>query len=57
VVDSVADFQQRSLSIISEMRDLSTRNAEDIRIAVEDGKQRIANMVAAGQALPMPDSA
>jgi len=57
LVDSVAEFQQRSLSIISEMRDLSTRNAEDIRIAVEDGKQRIANMVAAGQALPMPDSA
>ncbi len=59
LVDSVADFQQRSLGIISEMRDLSTRNAEDIRIAVEQGKTRIANMVAAGNALalPAPDQA
>lgn len=54
LVDSVAEFQERSLGIISEMRDLSTKNAEDIRIAVEDGKARIANMVAAGKALPMP---
>lgn len=53
LVDSVADFQERSLGIISEMRDLSTANAEEIRTAVEHGKQRIANMVKAGKAMPL----
>ena len=57
LVDSVTDFQERSLGIISEMRDLSTRNAEDIRTAVEDGKQRIASMVEAGKALPLSNPA
>lgn len=56
LVDSVADFQQKSLGIINEMRELSTKNAEDIRVAVEDGKKRISAMVAAGEALPMPDT-
>ena len=53
LVDSVTRFQERSLSIINEMRDLSTRNAEDIRSAVEDGKARIAQLVEDGKALPL----
>lgn len=56
LVDSVTDFQEKSLGIINEMRDLSTKNAEDIRDAVEGGKQRIASMVEAGKALPLTRS-
>lgn len=53
LVDSVTDFQEKSLSIINEMRVLSTKNAADIRDAVEDGKTRIAHMVESGKALPL----
>jgi uncharacterized protein YlxW (UPF0749 family) len=53
LVDSVTDFQEKSLQIISEMRDLSTKNAAEIRDAVEDGKKRIAHMVESGKALPL----
>ncbi|MEN8213161.1 MAG: cell surface protein [Pseudomonadota bacterium] len=53
LVDSVTDFQEKSLSIINEMRELSTKNAEEIRVAVEDGKTRIAHMVESGKALPL----
>ncbi len=44
LVDSVVDFQSRSREIVSEMRTLSTANAEEIRVAVEDGKQRLARL-------------
>ncbi|MBG7602813.1 MAG: cell surface protein [Gammaproteobacteria bacterium] len=53
LVDSVTDFQEKSLLIINEMRELSTKNAEEIRVAVEDGKTRIAHLVESGKALPI----
>jgi hypothetical protein len=53
LVDSVVNFQERSLEIVGEMRKLSTQNSEEIRDAVEEGKRRIARLVAQGQALPL----
>ena len=53
LVDSVVNFQVRSLEIIEEMRRLSTQNADEIRTAVEEGKQRLARLVADGKALPL----
>jgi hypothetical protein len=52
LVDSVVTFQERSLEIVAEMRKLATQNSAEIRDAVEDGKRRIARLVAEGQALP-----
>jgi hypothetical protein len=52
LVDSVVNFQEKSLSIVSEMRQLSTQNSQEIRQAVEDGKRRMAQLVAEGKALP-----
>lgn len=51
LVDSVVNFQTHSVEIIAEMRELSTRNSEEIRSAVEDGKKRIARLAAEGNAL------
>lgn len=51
LVDSVINFQARSVEIIAEMRELSTKNSEEIRDAVEDGKKRIARLAAEGNAL------
>lgn len=56
LVDSVVNFQEKSTQIIAEMRVLSTKNSEEIRDAVEDGKKRIANLVAAGATLEAPKS-
>jgi hypothetical protein len=42
LVESVVSFQERSRAIIEEMRELATRNAEEIRVAVEDGKRRMS---------------
>jgi hypothetical protein len=53
LVDSVVNFQERSQTIIQEMRELSTKNSAEIRDAVEDGKRRIAKLVADGKALPL----
>jgi hypothetical protein len=47
------NFQVHSLEIVEEMRKLSTQNSAEIRDAVEDGKRRIARLVAAGEALPV----
>ena len=44
LVDSVVAYQERSRSIIAEMRVASTRNAEEIRDAVEDGKKRFSDL-------------
>jgi hypothetical protein len=57
LVESVVNYQQRSIEIIEEMRRLSTRNAEEIRVAVEEGKQRLARLVQEGKALPLPPAA
>jgi hypothetical protein len=54
LVTSVVNYQERSREIIDEMRTLSTRNAAEIRDAVEDGKQRLARLVQSGQALSLP---
>jgi hypothetical protein len=52
LVDSVISFQERSTEIIAEMRKLSTQNSAEIREAVEDGKKRMARLIAAGETLP-----
>ena len=51
LVDSVVGFQERSRTIINEMRIASTKNSEEIRDAVEDGKRRLAKLAAEGNAL------
>jgi hypothetical protein len=47
----VINFQEKSRTIINEMRELSTRNSAEIRDAVEDGKRRLAQLAADGNAL------
>ena len=47
------NFQVRSRDIIEEMRVQSTKNAADIRDAVEDGKRRLARLVEQGKAAPL----
>ena len=51
LVDSVVNFQEKSRTIITEMRKLSTENSAEIRDAVEDGKRRLAKLAAEGNAL------
>ena len=46
----MVNFQERSQVIIEEMRKLSTQNSAEIRDAVEDGKKRLAQLVAQGKA-------
>jgi len=53
LVDSVVNYQTRSREIIDEMRQLATKNANDIRDAVEDGKRRLARLVEEGKAPPL----
>ncbi|MCA1299958.1 cell surface protein [Stappia indica] len=51
LVDSVITFQMNSREIIDEMRVMATKNSEEIRDAVEDGKRRLAKLAAEGNAL------
>ena len=51
LLDSVINFQEKSRTIINEMRVASTRNSAEIRDAVEDGKRRLATLAAEGNAL------
>lgn len=51
LVDSVVNFQEKSRTIINEMRVASTKNSAEIRDAVEDGKKRLAQLAADGNAL------
>jgi len=51
LVDSVVNFQEKSRTIINEMRIASTKNSAEIRDAVEDGKKRLATLAAEGNAL------
>ena len=53
LVESVVTFQERSTEIIAEMRKLSTQNSAEIRDAVEQGKKRIARLVADAEQLPV----
>ena len=48
LVDSVVSFQERSQTIIAEMRKAATENSKEIREAVEDGKKRLAHLVETG---------
>ncbi len=57
LVDSVVNFQERSREIINEMRVLATENSKEIRVAVEDGKQRLARLASEGNALVLDLSA
>lgn len=57
LVDSVVSFQEKSRDIIAEMRTLSTKNAEEIRESVEDGKRRLAVLSQEAAALPPPEAA
>lgn len=51
LVDSVVNFQVRTREIITEMRSLATRNSEEIREAVEDGKKRLARLATESESL------
>jgi len=51
LVDSVISFQEHSLGIVAEMRDMATKNSAEIRDAVEAGNRRIARLVTEGKAL------
>ncbi len=51
LVDSVISFQEHSLGIVAEMRDMATKNSTEIRDAVEAGNQRIARLITEGKAL------
>lgn len=53
LVDSVVNYQEQSRSIIAEMRKLSTRNADEIREAVEHGKRQLARLAEQGNALEL----
>ena len=53
LVDSVVNYQERTQAIIAEMRDLSTKNSQEIREAVEDGKRRLTKLVNDGAALAL----
>ena len=52
LVDSVVNYQEHAQTIIEEMRKAATQNSAEIRDAVEDGKRRIAKLIADGKALP-----
>ena len=53
LVDSVVSYQERAQLIIEEMRVASTKNSEEIREAVEDGKRRLTKLVQDGAALAL----
>jgi len=57
LVDSVVNFQEKSRTIINEMRVASTQNSAEIRDAVEDGKKRLAALAADGNALLLESKA
>jgi hypothetical protein len=56
LVDSVVSYQTHSREIIEEMRVAATRNAEEIREAVEDGKRRMARLAEQGKGLAAAQS-
>ena len=52
LVDAVVDYQERSRSIIEEMRDLAARNEAEITAATESGKRRLAALHERAARLP-----
>lgn len=53
LVDSIVSYQERSQQIIAEMRKASTENSKEIRVAVEDGKKRLAELVQSGAGIAL----
>jgi hypothetical protein len=53
LVDSVVNYQERTQTIIAEMRKLATENSAEIREAVEDGKRRLTKLVEEGATLAL----
>jgi hypothetical protein len=51
LVDSVVNWQTRSHELIAEMREMATRNADEIRTAVENGKRQLARLAEEGKGL------
>ena len=51
LVDSVVNFQEKSKALIAEMRELATRNEQEISTAVENSKKRMAELANAGAAI------
>ncbi len=51
LLDSVISFQEKSYALVAEMRELGTRNEQEIRAAVEDGKRRMVQLTTAGKQL------
>jgi hypothetical protein len=49
LLESVINFQEKSRSLIAEMRELSTNNEQEIRQAVEEGKRRMVQLTTAGK--------
>lgn len=57
LVDAVVDFQERSYEVIDEMRELSTKNAEEVTAAVEAGKRRMVALETRAAKLEAPAEA
>jgi hypothetical protein len=57
LVDSVVNWQTKSHEIIEEMRKASTRNAAEIRDAVEESKRKLARLAEQGKGLELTVSA
>ncbi|MGA8019607.1 MAG: hypothetical protein WCA42_12115 [Desulfobacterales bacterium] len=51
LVDSVVNFQEKSKALIAEMRELATRNEQEISAAVENSKKRMAELANVGAAI------
>ncbi|MCA8965556.1 MAG: cell surface protein, partial [Planctomycetes bacterium] len=54
LVDAVVSYQERSYQIIDEMRELSTRNEQELTAATEAGKRRMVALQDRVAALPAP---
>lgn len=53
LVDAVINFQEKSHTIISEMRALSSKNEQELSEAVEDGKRRFVALQTQAAAAPV----
>jgi hypothetical protein len=51
LLDAVINFQEKSRTLIAELRQLSARNEEEIRQAVETGKRRMVELIRTGETL------
>jgi hypothetical protein len=51
LLDAVINFQEKSRSLIAEMRQLSTQNEQEIQQAVENGKRRMVELIKSGETL------